>query len=167
MTVRATRDSTSVNPREWLFGRGVERNNLSPSREPIDANLIADVSAPQLDGPSAGHAAGEKVDRRAGATAIACLGEQRVERDVARQLNASSARARAYDARSRVERSCDLRPTPDGRGAIGGQQRSDLERVSFKPRVGGRTRYGGENKDGEQGKDSENANDPAERKSRG
>src|SRR5277367_3240234 len=98
MTVRATRDSTSVNPREWLFGRGVERNNLSPSREPIDTNLIADVSASQLDGPSAGHATGEEGDRRAGAVAIACLCEQRVEGDVARQLNASSTCAGAYDA---------------------------------------------------------------------
>src|SRR6516165_1514366 len=94
MSASATSDSTSVNPRESLFGRRVQRNNLIPSRKPIDANLKSDISAPEIDGPAARHAAGEKDDRRAGVPPVACLGEQRVEGDVARQLNAVSARAR-------------------------------------------------------------------------
>ena len=85
-----------MNPREWLFGRRVGGNNLSPSREPIDPDLKTDVSAPQLDGPAARHAAREENDRSAGFPTIACVGEQGVEPDVARQLNAIGAGARAY-----------------------------------------------------------------------
>ena len=53
MTVSATSASTSVNPREWLFGCRVGGNNLSASCEPIDPDLKTDASAPQLDGPAA------------------------------------------------------------------------------------------------------------------
>src|SRR5580700_3503643 len=98
MTVRATSDSTSVNPREWLFGRSVERDNLSPSGQPIDANLKSDISAPQLDSPAARHTAREEVDRRPGFPTIAGTGEQGVEGDVARQKNAIGARPRVYRA---------------------------------------------------------------------
>ena len=74
----------------WM--QSSERNNLSASRKPIDPNLKTDISAPQIDGPSARHAAGKKDDRSAGFPTVACLGEQGVERNVARQLNAVGAR---------------------------------------------------------------------------
>ena len=69
---------------------------------------------------------------------IARFGEQGVEGDVARKLYSARAGARTYRASVRVERGCDLGAAPDGRVAIGGQERRDFERISLQSRAGGR-----------------------------
>jgi hypothetical protein len=165
MTVSATSDSTSVNPRERLFGSSVDRNNLSSSRQPIDANLKPRVSASQFDRPAARHAAREELDRRAGRSTIACLREQGVEGHVARQLNTISASARVDRARARVEHGCDLRAAPNGGVAIGAKKRRGLERISFQPRPRCRARDGRQNQGGEQRDNGQGANDFEKRKS--
>ena len=52
------------------------RNNLDSSREPVDADFVADAEARQRDGAAAGHAGCEELDRRSGRPLIAARGEQ-------------------------------------------------------------------------------------------
>src|SRR6185312_16863085 len=84
-TAMATTTSMSVKPAVPAALERVKRRNFDASREPVDADLIADAEAGERDHAAARHAGGEEHDGRAGVALVAASGKRRVELDVGRQ----------------------------------------------------------------------------------
>src|SRR5579863_8607941 len=80
-TASATSTSIIVKPAARPSVGGVTRNNFDPSRQPVDANFIADIRPCQGHGPATRHAAGKETDRRQFLALVAAARQQRLEID--------------------------------------------------------------------------------------
>src|SRR5690349_10643826 len=132
MTASATSTSIRVKPR-WLRLKPFRRNNLYPSGEPVDADLIADTEACQRNGAAARHARREELDGFTGEPLIAARGKQRVEHHIIGHANDAAGCARADDALRRVHFGDDLRAVADRGVAVGLEHGGGLDRKGFKP----------------------------------
>src|SRR5437764_7393479 len=121
MTASATSTSISVNPpaaRRRPRSQRAERDNIHTSRQPVDADLIADTLARERDGPAAGHAGCKEADRGSGAAVAAAGGKRRVEDDVFRHLNGPAGGTGADRAGAGIDRGGDFGATPHGGDAV-------------------------------------------------
>src|SRR5256885_5378851 len=94
-TASATRTSIRVKPALALrLSDAVVRNNLDPSGEPVDADLVADAEPRQCDRAPARHAGREEADPLAGRTLVAARGQHCVERHILRHPDDAAGHAR-------------------------------------------------------------------------
>src|SRR4029079_5496877 len=84
------------------------RNSLHSSREPVDADFVADAEARERDAATAGHAGCEELDGRTGGALIAARRKQRIECDIVRYANDAAGRAGADHPQRRVDFGRDL-----------------------------------------------------------
>src|SRR3954471_10552160 len=117
-TDNATSTSIKVKPRSRCL-EPFRRNNFYSSRQPVDADLVADAEPRQRDRAAARHAGCEELDGWTGRPLIAAGREQRVKSDIVGHLNDTAGRARADHAQRRVHLSRDLRTVADRSVAIG------------------------------------------------
>src|SRR5580658_5522525 len=101
---RATSTSTSVKPATpCRSSKHFGRDNFYSPRQPIDANVVADLVARQPDRSAARHAGREKVNRRAGNALIATRRQQRLEMHVIRHAHDFAGCAGRHRAHLRVD----------------------------------------------------------------
>src|SRR3984885_11334998 len=104
-------------------GAGLVWNNLDPSGQPVDANLVAGVEAGQRDGAAAGCAVGKEADGRQRRLLPARLRQQRIEADVVGNADGIPRRAGTNGACLCVDHGGDAGLIADGGVTIRFQQR--------------------------------------------
>src|SRR4029077_9714712 len=158
-SIRVTPPSLSLPRLRGRVGWGrldaVVRNNLDPSGEPIDADLVTDAEPRQRDSAAARHAGREEADRLPGRALVAARGEQRVERHVVRHAEDAAGRARAHDALRGVDFGDDLHAVADRGVAVGLEHRGGLDGKRFEPRARGAAR---QRRDHDRGEDRHDRN---------
>src|SRR5947209_2928747 len=118
----------------WGRLNAVVRNNLDPSGEPVDADLIADAKPRQRDRATARHAGCEEADRLAGRALIATRRQQRIERHIVRHADDAPGCAGAHDTLRRVDLGHDLHVVADRGIAVRLEHRGGLDRKRFQAR---------------------------------
>src|SRR6202043_2523398 len=95
----ATKTSISVKPAEPRGGRTSERAvryHIDASRQPVDANFVADAEMRQCDDAAAGHSRRKKIDRPVCQPIVTARRQHGVELHVARQLHVAAEIGRAH-----------------------------------------------------------------------
>src|ERR1043166_3226319 len=114
----ATTTSMRVKPARLRSRSRLDRPKLDTSGEPVDADLESLAQPRHLDRAPAGSSRWKKVDAAAGGALIAAFGEQRLDRNVVRQMHRAPGHAGAERARGRADLGRDARAAPHGGVAV-------------------------------------------------
>src|SRR3954447_21205257 len=130
----ATSVSIRVNPAIALSGETSVRDNLDPSSQPVDANLVARIEMRERNDTATGHARPEEADGLESGPVVAIPRQQRLEPHVIGEADGLSIPTRTDRTRRRINSRRDLESPADRGIAICLQERGDLDGIGFETR---------------------------------